>query len=684
MPQKPLVLTQFGSLNTRLTPERVDYPQLVRAKNIRFHGDEIRVRPGQNYLIYDPYFFPPTSKLRGIGAFKDNRDGYVLLAINSDGNLFATNPYTSEPDILVGSTISNQAGTQAITRVLVDTDNARLMLEDILSPIPAGVYMDTAAAYGRSFMVFSDNLSRTGVGGRQMYFADGVLPARFARLGIGTADVTITGSNMSVGYAGVGDVETGRRWVVVLFATETGYISGYTLQSLSVGETNTPGQRLQLTDIPLGPASNVRRRIIGITPVGGTSDGPFYYIPEGAFVDGLNGAVDAFGHNVTATVIEDNSTTTGTFNFTDEFLLASVDVSGYSDKMNMDNLNAKSIFYSKTQRRLVTCGEDSDTWRLSEVDDPETFMLTTGLVKTGEGDAGETMCAREFRRELYLLKNNGGYLAQGTALTPAEWAVPQMWSDVGPEGPWAAESCDEFLAFAHKSGPYIYRGSQPEWLGWGITGNASNEINWDRINWAYKHLIYVTIDAAEKIIKFGVPHGDSTVVNIEFIADYSNGWSKLKWSHDDVISARTIVGRSPGAEHTQLFSASNRDGKILVESLHDPVSATLDGTVFEQRVRTAYVPGGSSSAIYQLTHLKIKAAGEGNARILLWASETANPIEVLVPLSNSVRTITRGLTGAQSEQWSVEVLNADGPGNQFQLLEITLYMNRIYNMRTPE
>src|SRR5439155_649737 len=84
------------------------------------------------------------------------------------------------------------------------------------------------------------------------------------------------------------------------------------------------------------------------------------------------------------------------------------------------------------------------------------------------------------------------------------------------------DTCNTFLAFAHKSGLYVFTGLSPEWVAYDMTGRMT-DVCWDNVNWSYEHLIYVMIDEDTKTVRVGVPMGQSTSVNIEFVVDYSRG-----------------------------------------------------------------------------------------------------------------------------------------------------------------
>jgi hypothetical protein len=618
--------------------------------------------------------------INGLGWFKDARNKNALVFLGSDGGHWMENPTPGEP---VGSVITTENGPSAV-----------IGMGDILElfassePIPAGLFMDQTAAYGRLFMCFSENkLSDNGIGLRQVYWNTDLSKYRYA--GLGTTENGGQHGNPSYASSGsAGDIRDGIRYAIVLFQTETGYITGYRSQAIVPIQVVATDEALSVSDIPIHPESNVTKRIIAFTQSGASSDGPYFYIPEDDFIEGLNFPVDGNNNNITSTVINDNATVAATFNFPDEYLLGGVDVTLFIDKGIP--ARATSIYYSKTLRRLILCGEDIDTFRLSEPDDPETFYLSTGLAQPGQGDGGHTVTAREFRSELYFLKDNGGYLAVDTSLTPAEWSIRQRWEGSGPCGPWAIDTCDEFMAFASREGPFIYRGEGPEWIGYEVAGLIKNDPVWEKINWEHEEKIYVLIDDDNQIVKFGVPYGDSTKVNMELIVDYSEGWKRKRWSYDDVAATRVIKaerilrGVNPTDKRLkvqQILHGSNADdGLILYE---DPENRTLNGAPINQKARIAYTPSMKVPGIYQLNSADVVIEGTGNANVKIYGPEdNLRVLSLDIPLSGIAGDFSRKVAGYQNERWSVEITNKAELQNWFTLHRVMLWLNKIWENRS--
>jgi hypothetical protein len=369
-----------------------------------------------------------------------------------------------------------------------------------------------------------------------------------------------------------------------------------------------------------------------------------------------------------------------------------VDVTDFIDKQPLNgDRPQKSVYFSKTTRRLIWAGEDNETYRISESDDPETYLGTTGFAQPGQGDKGKAICAREFRGELYFLKDNGGHLAVDTSLTPVEWRTVQRWQDSGPEGPWAVDVTNEFMAWAHRSGPYIYDGNTPTWIGYEISGNLNTYPNWDRINWDYAHKIYVLIDYENKVVKFGVPMDRSTKVNMELIVDYSRGWRNRRWSWDDVATTRAVLvkrvqvvsddtlGFDGRIKTSQILHGSNADdGLILYE---DKLNHTLNGAPFLQEARTAYTPYMSTPGIYRLNAVDAVARGQGNASFVVYGDSSPRVIALDLALEGELKDFDRKATG-QNERWSILISNKNELQGWWELGRVVLWNSLIWRTRS--
>lgn len=138
---------------------------------------------------------------------------------------------------------------------------------------------------------------------------------------VGTGGNPILGNSGGGTLAPTGTLGSGQRMAVVIFKTRNDYITGPSIPVIfsTAGTTTT----IVASQIPIGP-SDVIARILAFT---GANGGNFFYIPDPVTITDA-----ATGQKVTytSTVVDDNSTTTSTFIFTDAVLLAAtgIDVPG--------------------------------------------------------------------------------------------------------------------------------------------------------------------------------------------------------------------------------------------------------------------------------------------------------------------------------------------------------------------
>lgn len=113
----------------------------------------------------------------------------------------------------------------------------------------------------------------------------------------------------------VGQVAGGVRHAVCMFQTDDGYITG---PSFPVRVSTSGNKKLVVSSLPIGP-SNVSARVLGFTGIDG---GAYFYIPVPARNNG--NAIS------TSTVVNDNTSTSAMFDFSDDTLLSAtaIDVDG--------------------------------------------------------------------------------------------------------------------------------------------------------------------------------------------------------------------------------------------------------------------------------------------------------------------------------------------------------------------
>jgi hypothetical protein len=148
------------------------------------------------------------------------------------------------------------------------------------------LYLASTTLFGREYMAFGD-----GIAGQD-------LPRQYDDTYYDRVSQSGPAEGPAVADSGTGSISPGVRNVVVVFVTRQGY---WTAPSPPISWTAAGGKKVSVTNIPTGPA-NVVQRLLAFTASGGAS---YYHVPA-------------------AMVINDNTTTSLTVDFTDTILLSGV------------------------------------------------------------------------------------------------------------------------------------------------------------------------------------------------------------------------------------------------------------------------------------------------------------------------------------------------------------------------
>ena len=436
-------------------------------------------------------------------------------------------------DVYVIATFTNSAGETlpSVAGLLIDT----LLNDAVQVPLPATLYQVTgvtlyaAAVATGAAAPASSSYAQVG----------SFLPLSTATLtapasGPAPPIANTTGATGSIAP----DSGTGLRYASLAFTNRNGNLSPTVLAFTSVS-VDVPGDGLYMANLPIGPG-NTLNRTIGFTVADGTSAGPFSYIPT---------ATVSAGVAMTATVIDDNTTTTALFNFSDTFLEAET-ATDMTDRLRcVQPPAAVDVYYSPSNDRVVLSGVDgyASGHYISLAADAESYYGDTSPIQVANGNGQRCICAREFQGTLFSLKERSGFTISPTATDPSTWSVQQRWEGVGPCGPRAVCVTNEFLFFVHRSGAYAYSPSEPQ------PKLMTKEIPtiWQTINWDYQHTIWCCVDEENKEIRIGVPVGQATTPNQTLTLNYMEGLSgpihfsqyagrevamgaARKWSVDDV------------------------------------------------------------------------------------------------------------------------------------------------------
>ena len=626
-----------------------------------------RVTPGG----LQPPPAPAVERASGSGSFPAGRDVYIL----------ATFTNTS------GETLPSIAGS------LIDT-----VLDDAIQvPIPSTLYSITGVN-----LYEADVPTGSAAPASSSYaFAGSFQPATTATITASASGPPPPTTNTSGPGGNIApDSGTGLRYASIAFTNRNGNLSPTVTAFRSVS-VDIPGEQLYMANLPIGP-SNVINRTIGFTVADGTNVGPFFYIPATSISAGIS---------MTATVIDDNTTTTAFFNFTDEFLEAET-ATDMTDRLRcIQPPPAIDVYYSPSNDRVVLSGVDGygSGHYISLAADSESYYGDTSPIQVANGNGQRCICAREFQGTLFSLKERSGFTITPTATDPSTWSVQQRWEGVGPCGPRAVCVTNEFLFFVHRSGAYAYTPSEPQPTL--LTKEIPNL--WQTINWDYQHLIWCCVDEENKEIRIGIPVGTATVPNQTLTMNYMEGMSgpihfsqyagrevamgaARKWSLDDIAGNVAIRCERPLTAHASPFG-SLRQSQVLIGS------SAPDGTV--QMIATGiYNDNGNGIAcqyettstqdlleVSMLGGVSINALGEGAMTVSVMVarsyvdSQEPGPGEIKLPPFRLTPENWRGYdAGArgQNERFRMRFTNGSIPDAWFALKYCTLFTRPLFTARS--
>lgn len=526
-----------------------------------------------------------------------------------------------------------------------------------------------------------------------------------------TVSVFPTGQSIpSVNTANVadaGDVDTGVRWMVVLFETRTEYITG--IGATSPIRVNVSNADLMVrVQVPTGPY-NTTRRICAFTVAGASSAGPYTYVDADD--------VESPGFNqadipITATTINDNTTTSAQFNFTDTYLPGASDVTNYFNRIEVPPSSA--IGFSKTLNMTVFTGAKGfpSQYLVSDLEDGEAVRNPGSNVNCAQSDGDRTIGWGEIRENQIALKENSGHAVIPNDGDPNTWAVHKLWSGSGPAGAkaWdvATEDASDFLIYAHETGPYRVVSNTPQLIGQDIGAIVNTDTNikglWKQINWTVGYKIIVKIDVSRREVRFSVPMGTSTDNNAVITLSYALGWddpiifivrtgrevpniSGRRWSMDDLTALDFVyvprryqtTNTQPGVDLADSFIMCSTDGACYTLTEGQLFDQNWTGDEVGYFSQWLSVPGPNSKLnIVSLQGCTMGGAGNGPLNVYA-QDEKLNRVMFTSDARTMILTATEqqrdfGLRGITGVKWGVGFDNGGVAGNGYTMNTAILWL----------
>src|SRR6185312_2604784 len=136
----------------------------------------------------------------------------------------------------------------------------------------------------------------------------------------------------------------------------------------------------------------------------------------------------------------------------------------------------------------------------SYIDNLEAFDGVTGPLGVGTQNNQPALGGFINYDILYILKTNSMVSTQDSpGNEPAQWTIREVSNKIGTVGIHSYDYGEEWAVTAHRSGLYIYNGSEP------IKISQEIQPTWDAINWKYGYTIWVRNDTVNRRILIGVP-----------------------------------------------------------------------------------------------------------------------------------------------------------------------------------
>jgi hypothetical protein len=489
--------------------------------------------------------------------------------------------------------------------------------------------------------------------------------------------------------ATIGNVDTGVRYLVTFFQTQTTYQTGFSNSAaISVNVTQS-GWPIMCLRLPIGPY-NCQARVVGASVSGASAAGPYTYISQSDVESpGFNQANVA----VTATLVEDNTSTTALFNFTDTYLPGATDVTNYFDKIQL--LPVVDIYFAKSLQRVVYTGAVGfqSGHLFSDIQDPETVRVPGGNFQVSENDGDRTVCYREIRGIGYSFKENSGFVVEQNGGDPSTWSPRQVWGGNGPVGAAAIDVAgqddSEFAMWVHRSGLYLFTGNAPTLI------SREQQDTWETINWDVGHLIKLRIDHVRRLVHILVPINGSTTINARLVMNYYFGTSDpvvfvsrrgilvpnvegRKWSQDDLSfnDAIYIPQKSKNAVQTAGVNVANQmvffaaDGSIKNMVDNQYFDEDYDGNQIGYFSNWVGVLGQSPSMSFnKLVGARMWATGNGLMNVTAYDDQdnaylltVALSPYILTPGQRSRMDIPMPVPSAFSMRWAIGMDNMGEAG----------------------
>ena len=350
-----------------------------------------------------------------------------------------------------------------------------------------------------------------GLSGEFLYVYEG---SGVARKAAGDAP---TGFTLTVDEGSEGNIEEGKHLFAVAFETSSGHITQAGPDEFTLLEA-TGGKKVNISDIPIGPAGTVGRYLLA-SPV----------LPEDWNGDQNATTVEMYfipgGH-----ITNNEDTSLNDVDFFDSSLIDSADY--LLDEMNEIPAGVGLADYKGS---LIIWGEDTEPSRVrvSKANDIESFNNVTGFLLCHPAVGGGVLDAVELHGQLYMMKRSKTYVTRSNGAEPATWSLDDVDLGRGTSSSHGVGimldtqgvTVDKFVV-ADISGLLGFNGA---YLDLELSFKVQNI--WKRITKTAFSKIQVVVDSRRERIYIPLPLDGEANPSVLLVGDFQNGFNAemMRW-----------------------------------------------------------------------------------------------------------------------------------------------------------
>jgi hypothetical protein len=556
--------------------------------------------------------------------------------------------------------------TSAITQWSVyrrQGESARIIAligNDIWDLTTSQIILSVAGAKGFAINYYNNRAfisPHNGISGLPGHFVHIYNGSGVARKACGSPPVSGFTATIS---ATAGIIEAGTRIYAWVFETESGFVTGPSVEQVLVHDGT---KAVNFNNIPIGPIGTAKRRGLASRAIQEYNGNPLGY--EMFFIPGANVP------NNTVTSLLD-------VDFYDADLQLSADYT-YDQLIEIPAV----VFIVPYGQRMTYGGPDIDKnlVYISKPLEPESIHSSAGFIPYDPFETEGVKDATEFRDNFFVTKRNKTYTVRDNTFEPSTWKPVTLDGSIGADINGIARFFDatgskiEFFCTASASGIYKFSGTYEE-----IPISRNIRGIWERYNDTYLNKGQIFFDQ-ERLLFYVLVTLDSAVApNCIIVGNYENGFAfdRIKWHlWNFTLFDPTSIGIDRGLNKETVFKVSGSTGNLYAQEEN---RKNDNGEAINHFIKFAQV-GGSSNSIHHCGGIGFRINGIGTMGLDLFGQDNKDH-DVLPPLpliENTGQELFRH-AHFQSEKIALRI-SLHSYDAYFKLRKLNVYTNVIFSSR---